>query len=270
MATSAQAPVKNPQATQGRFAWHDLMTTDPQAATAFYTAVVGWSTQEWAGSQPYTLWKAGDAMVGGVMQLPDAAVQQGSPPHWLTYIETQDIDETYALATKLGARTYVPPTDIPTVGRFAVLADPQGATFALFTPLPSDNPPMKNLDRAGEFSWHELMTTQQDAAWAFYEELFGWKKTSAMDMGDHGVYQMFGLTSEIPLGGIYTISEGMGAPPNWLPYIRVDSADAAAERVKQHGGTIKNGPMEVPGGDRITICADPQGCVFAVHSKAST
>ena len=87
-------------------------------------------------------------------------------------------------------------------------------------------------------------------------------------MGDHGVYQMFGLTSEVPLGGLYTIPEGMGAPPNWLPYIHVDSADAAAERVKQAGGSIKNGPMEVPGGDRITICADPQGCVFAVHSKA--
>ena len=150
-----------------------------------------------------------------------------------------------------------------------MLADPQGATFALFTPLPSENPPMKDLGRAGEFSWHELMTTNQNEAFAFYEQLFGWKKTSAMDMGDHGVYQMFGLTSEVPLGGLYTIPEGMGAPPNWLPYIHVDSADAAAERVQQLGGTIKNGPMEVPGGDRIAVCADPQGCHFAVHSKAS-
>jgi predicted enzyme related to lactoylglutathione lyase len=270
MATSAQAPVRNPQATQGRFAWHDLMTTDPDAAKAFYTGVVGWGTQDWPGTTPpYRMWMAGDAMVGGVMQLPDEAVQMGSPPHWLTYIETQDIDETFALATKLGARTYVPPTDIPTVGRFAVLADPQGATFALFTPLPSDNPPMKNLDRAGEFSWRELMTTNQKDAFAFYEELFGWKETSAMDMGEHGVYQMFGLTSEVPIGGVYTIGKEMGAPPNWLPYIHVDSADAATERVKELGGSIKNGPMEVPGGDRITVCADPQGCVFAVHSKAS-
>ena len=271
MATSAQAPVRNPQATQGHFAWHDLMTTDPEAAKKFYAAVVGWGTQDWAGTTPpYTMWMAGDAMVGGVMQLPDEAIKMGSPPHWLTYIETQDIDETYALATKLGARTYVPPTDIPTVGRFAGLADPQGATFALFTPLPSDNPPITDPNRAGAFSWHELMTTNQNDAFGFYEQLFGWKKTSAMDMGDHGVYQMFGLTSDIPLGGLFTIPEGMGAPPNWLPYIHVENADAAAERVKQLGGSIKNGPMEVPGGDRITICADPQGCVFAVHSKANS
>src|SRR5512138_2009409 len=175
MATSAQAPVRNPQATQGRFAWHDLMTTDPEAAKKFYSAVIGWGTQEWTGSsQPYTMWMAGDAMVGGIMELPEEARKMGAPPHWLTYLETQDIDETYALATKLGARTYVPPTDIPTVGRFAVLADPQGATFALFTPLPSERPPMKDLDREGAFSWHELMTTNQTDAWTFYEELFGW------------------------------------------------------------------------------------------------
>jgi predicted enzyme related to lactoylglutathione lyase len=87
-----------------------------------------------------------------------------------------------------------------------------------------------------------------------------------MDMGEHGVYQMFGL-EDATFGGIYDIQPGMGAPPNWLPYIRVDDADAAAERVKQSGGSLKNGPMEVPGGDRIAICADPQGAVFAVHSK---
>jgi predicted enzyme related to lactoylglutathione lyase len=270
MATSAQAPVRNPNAVQGRFTWHDLMTTDPDAAKAFYTGVAGWGTQDWPGTTPpYTMFLAGDAMVGGVMQLPDEAIQQGAMSHWLTYIETQDVDETFALATKLGASIYVPPTDIPTVGRFAVLADPQGAMFALFTPLPSANPPERDPNRAGEFSWHELMTTQQDDAFAFYEELFGWKKTSAMDMGEHGVYQMFGLTSEVPIGGVYTIGKEMGAPPNWLPYIHVDSADAATERVKELGGSIKNGPMEVPGGDRITVCADPQGCVFAVHSKAS-
>ena len=266
--TTAQAPVRNPNAIRGRFTWHDLMTSDPEAAKKFYTTVVGWGTQDWTGTTPpYTMWMAGGTMVGGVMQLPAEAVSQGSPPHWLTYIETPDIDETFALATQRGARTYVAPTDIPTVGRFAVLADPQGAAFALFTPSGETQP--HNEQQAGEFSWHELMTTSQKDAFAFYQELFGWHETSAMDMGEHGVYQMFGLTSEAPMGGVFTIGEGMGAPPNWLPYIRVDSADAAAERVKQNGGTIKNGPMDVPGGDRITICADPQGAVFAVHSAGA-
>ena len=101
MATSAQATtaVANPSAVRGRFIWHDLMTTDPDAAKEFYSGVVGWGKQDWPGTTPpYTMWMAGETMVGGVMQLPDEAVQMGSPPHWLTYIDllrdsaTLDVD----------------------------------------------------------------------------------------------------------------------------------------------------------------------------------
>jgi predicted enzyme related to lactoylglutathione lyase len=267
MTTSAQAPARNDQALRGRFDWHELMTTDTEAAKQFYTTVIGWGTQDYPGSNPpYTMWTAGGTPVGGLMHLPDEAAQQGSPPHWLTYIESQDVDETYAHATQLGARTYVPPTDIPGIGRFTVLADPQGATFAVFTPVPSSNP--MTTPSLGDFSWHELMTTNESDGFEFYAALFGWRKTSAMDMGEMGTYQMFGLGDE-PMGGMYTIPPGMGAPPMWLPYMHVESADAAAERVQQNGGSIKNGPMEVPGGDRIAICADPQGTAFAVHSRAN-
>jgi uncharacterized protein len=266
MTTSAQAPTRNSAAVLGRFDWHELMTTDPAAAKSFYTAVVGWGTQEWPGSNPpYTMWTAGESPVGGVMQLPEEAARQGAPPHWLTYIESQDVDETHAAAAGLGARTYVPPTDIPSVGRFAVLADPQGAMFAVFTPI-ADSMANPGAPRLGDFSWHELMTSSESDAFDFYAKLFGWRKTSAMDMGEMGTYQMFGLGEE-PMGGMYTIPPGMGAPPMWLPYAHVDNADAAADRVKQRGGTVKNGPMEVPGGDRIAVCEDPQGAVFAVHSR---
>jgi predicted enzyme related to lactoylglutathione lyase len=192
---------------------------------------------------------------------------QGTPPHWLTYIETPNIDETVSHATALGARTYVPPKDIPTVGRFAVLADPQGAVFAIFAPL-SQSPAPDGDPRLGDFSWHELLTTDHRAAFDFYEKLFGWTKTSAMDMGAMGVYQMYGQNG-VTVGGMYDIQPGMQAPPSWLPYIRVDSADRAAERAKEEGATIINGPMEVPGGDRIAILFDPQGAAIAVHSKKS-
>ena len=266
MTTSVQNTTHNANAVRGRFNWHELLTKDPEAARRFYTAVVGWGTQIFESSNPpYTMWMAGDTPVGGIQKLPDEAAAHGAPSSWLTYIETQDVDETVDHATRLGAQIFVRATDIPNVGRFAVLADPQGVTFAVYMPLTA----MPDHEAGvGEFSWHELMTSNQDAGFAFYEELFGWTKTSAMDMGEQGVYQMFGLSSDAPMGGVYSIPPGMGAPPNWLPYIRVDNADAAAERVKANGGTLKNGPMEVPGGDRIAICEDPQGCVFAVHSKA--
>jgi predicted enzyme related to lactoylglutathione lyase len=265
MTTSAQAPARNTSAVQGRFDWHELMTTDADAAKQFYTAVIGWGTQNWPGSNPpYTMWTADGATLGGMMELPDEGARPGTPPHWVTYIESQDVDETHAHAVQLGARTFVPPTDIPSVGRFAVLADPQGATFAIFTPLPSSNPmPTPTL---GDFTWHELLTRNEQDAFEFYAALFGWRRTSAMDMGEMGTYQMFGLTDQ-PMGGMYTIQPGMSGATMWLPYMHVDNADAAAERVRQHGGIVENGPMEVPGGDRIAICTDPQGAAFAVHSR---
>jgi predicted enzyme related to lactoylglutathione lyase len=265
MTTSAQAPSVTTNAVRGRFVWHDLMTTDIEGAKQFYSAIAGWGTQLWGDTTPpYTMWTVGQAPIGGTMALPDEVAQSGTPPHWLTYIESPDVDETVTRATQLGATTFVPPTDIPTVGRFAVLADPQGAMFAVFTPLTTspahDGPP-----NVGEFSWHELATSDLSAGFAFYEELFGWSKTSAMDMGGGATYQMFGK-GEVPVGGMYATSPEKPMPPNWLPYIRVPDADVTAERAKSLGAMIVQGPMEVPGGDRIAVLVDPQGAAVAVHS----
>lgn len=268
MTSSAQAPSATTNAVRGRFVWHDLMTNDVEGAKRFYTAIAGWGTQQWAESTPpYTMWTVGEVPIGGVMALPEEVARSGTPPHWLTYVETPDVDETFARATRLGATTFVPPTDIPTVGRFAVLADPQGAAFAVFSPL-AQSPAHDGPPSVGEFSWHELLTTDLSAGFAFYEELFGWSKTSAMDMGGGATYQMFG-SGETPVGGMYEKQPDMPAPPNWLPYIRVDSADSAAERAKALGATVVREPMEVPGGDRIAIIIDPQGATVAVHSTKS-
>ena len=87
------------------------------------------------------------------------------------------------------------------------------------------------------------------------------------DMGPMGVYFIFKRNGR-DVGGMFNISKEMPMPPSWLHYVRVDSADTAAERVKANGGQVVNGPMEVPGGDRIAQCVDPQGAAFAVHSKA--
>jgi len=249
----------------GRFMWYELMTTDPGGAEEFYTAVTGWGTAPFdgAGDMPYTMWMQGEAPVGGLMQLPPEAAAHGAPPHWLAYIGTPDLDATYARALELGASTYVPPTTIPDVGRFAVLADPQGATFAAYTPA-ADSPGHPGPAKVGEFSWHELITTDHPAALGFYADLFGWEKTDEMDMGDMGVYQMYGQGDET-YGGMYNKPEEIPGPPHWLLYVRVPDVTAAAETVTRLGGQVLNGPMDVPGGDRVVQCMDPQGGVFALH-----
>ena len=249
---------------RGRICWHELLTTDPKAAIAFYKRVVGWGTQAYSKGSPYVMWTAQGKPMGGVMALAADAQRMGSPPAWVMYVAVPDVDESVSDATALGARTYVPPRDIPAIGRFAVLADPQGATFALFssaTSVPGHDAPSKR----GEFSWHDLATTDWRAAWSFYERLFGWVKTEAMEVGPIGTYQMFGRAGQT-LGGMFTKPREMTGPSQWLCYALVSSADRAATATKQHGGKVLSGPMEVPGGDRIVKCLDAQGAAFAAHS----
>ncbi|MCP3963572.1 MAG: VOC family protein [bacterium] len=249
----------------GRFVWHDLMTSDPGAAKDFYTTVVGWGTIPFEGADPpYDMWTNGGAPLGGVAQLPPEAL---APPHWLAYVASPDVDATTKQAGDLGGNVMVQPTDIPNVGRFAVIADPQGAVFAAYTPSGEapghDGPP--NL---GEFSWHELATTDYKAALAFYSKLFGWHDAEAMDMGEGvGIYQMYRRT-EIPLGGMFNKPAEMPGPPSWLHYARVDDVSRVVEVVKEHGGQVLSGPMEVPGGDFVATCMDPQGAAFAIHHTA--
>lgn len=252
----------------GRFVWHEVMTTDPDAAIEFYQKVIGWSLMPWDADPNYRMFAWKNAPMAGVMLLPEEARQAAAPPHWLTYISVRDVDATLAQASGLGARTYLEPMDVPTVGRLAVLADPQGATFAIFR---AENAGHITDDMTvGDFSWHELATDDWKTAWEFYQALFGWEHDHDFDMGPvMGTYWMFRRPGgSRPLGGMFN------RPPeipvaNWLPYVHVKNADTTAATAARHGGRVVHGPMEVPGGDRIAQILDPQGALFAVHSLAA-
>jgi predicted enzyme related to lactoylglutathione lyase len=154
---------------------------------------------------------------------------------------------------------------MPPVGKWVVLQDPQGAVFAAFTPSRAPTAPEHPVE-LGDFSWHELATSDWKAAFEFYKKLFGWQETSAMDMGpDLGMYQMYGRGGA-PLGGIYNKPKNAPGPSAWLPYIRVTDARTTPAATKKGGGQVINGPLEVPGGDWITMAMDPQGAPFATHS----
>ena len=249
----------------GSFVWCELMTTDTAAAESFYKKVVGWTTVPFGPDGSYTvLNNSAGSGVGGMMKLPDQAKQMGAPPHWLMYVGTPNVDETATRIAQLGGRVLRQPDDIPSVGRFAIVQDPFGAAFAVITPKPAPGMPERKKGDTGEFSWFELYTPNPDGAWNFYQTLFGWEKTSAMDMGDMGIYQMFGRGGGIPNGGI--MKPPPGAPAAWMPYALVKDAKAAAAATTANGGKIVNGPMEVPGGDWIAQGMDPQGAMFSVHS----
>ncbi len=251
----------------GRFVWYELLTSDPKAAIDFYTHVVGWKTEAFGepppGQEGYTMWVGGQGPLGGVMTLPEQAKQMGAPPHWMANVSVASVDDTVARAQRMGGRVYVEPSDMPSVGRFAIIADPQGASMSLVTLLQ----PMAAHDttKHGEFAWNELATTDAPAALNFYGELFGWKKLDEHDMGPMGTYLLYGQDGK-HYGGMFTKTKDMPMPTAWLYYVQVDDLEAAISRAKDRGARLLNGPMEVPGGTHIAQLMDPQGAAFALHS----
>jgi predicted enzyme related to lactoylglutathione lyase len=246
------------------------MTSDPQAAIAFYGDVVGWTGQPFGGERtddPYTVMSGSAGPMGGIMAIPAEAKDCGMSPWWGGYVGSADVDADAKRLAAAGGKVMREPDDIPGVGRFAVMADPGGAVFMLLKGSSPDGmeaaPPMAE----GHVGWHELYSGDFDADMAFYTGALGWSKGEAMDMGEMGSYQLVSQTGgsdfQSMTGGIMPRPREVPVPV-WLFYFVVGDIDAAAERVKAGGGAVLNGPMEVPGGGWIIQATDPQGAMFAL------
>jgi len=251
---------------QGRFVWYELITTETEAAKSFYADVMGWDTGE--VSMPgttYTLFSVGDISVGGLMKLPNDARNMGAKPHWIGYVEVDDVEATNDRLKQLGGAVHVPPTDIPNVGRFSIVADPQLATLALLERLQPQERRVQP-DTPGCVGWHELLAADWKKALAFYSELFGWQEAEA-NVGARGTDQRFSVGGQT-IGGVVTKPPKVPVP-FWLYYFNIGDIDAAVKRVKVGGGQILNGPVEVLGGSWIIHCRDPQGAIFALVGERS-
>jgi predicted enzyme related to lactoylglutathione lyase len=253
---------------QGSFVWYELMSTDVAAAKAFYGKVVGWATQDMPmPGMTYTLLLAEAKQVGGMMSIPKDALAAGMRPFWGCYIDVSDCDAAASKVQRLGGKVHAPPTDIPNIGRFAMVADPQGAVFNVFKPQPS---PQQSGERGvsnapGQVGWHELHAQDGATAFDFYSEMFGWRKGESHDMGPMGTYQLFTI-NDIPSGGMFN-SPAAASARFWLIYFSVPAIDAAAKRLTDAGGKITNGPVQVPGGLWVVQGTDPQGASFGLLSQ---
>jgi predicted enzyme related to lactoylglutathione lyase len=241
------------------------MTTDMSAAETFYKTVVGWTSAPFAGSpQAYTEFsRSAGSPVAGMMTKPDGI---DAPPFWAMYVGVPKLEEAAAHITRLGGAACSPVIDVPTVGRMQMMQDPQGAAFYIYEPASLELPP-EGAAEIGEASWLELMTTDASAAMNFYNEVFGWQPSEALDMGPIGKYQMFNRPHGMIGGMMNKPPEAANVPSNWQIYFRVPDIDAAVELIKANGGQILNGPVEVPGGDRIVNAMDPQGAAFSLHAR---
>jgi predicted enzyme related to lactoylglutathione lyase len=250
----------------GRFIWYELMTPDVAGAETFYSDVVGWTCDHMPmGEMTYTIVGPGVG-VGGMMPLTDEAKAQGIPPNWTAYVYVDDVDAAAAKVKQLGGAVNVEPTDIPGIGRFAIVADPTGAVIAIMTPAPMETPrPEVARDALGNVGWHELYAGDLEKAFAFYAEMFGWKKDSDMDMGPMGAYRLYS-NQDGQMGGMMKKPDQIPVPC-WVYYFSVADIDQAAAKITASGGQVMMGPHMVPSGDWIVQAVDPQGAVFALTGK---
>jgi len=259
-------------AHEGKFVWYELVTTDAAAAASFYASVVGWEAepapQTTAGGEPYTVLRIPGAKMGsaGIMTISADMAANGARPAWIGYIGVENVDAMTSAFTGKGGKVLMPPMDIPEIGRFSVVSDPQGAIIYLFTPrMPAGGvPEAPKPGTPGTVGWHELYAADGPEAFAFYAGQFGWVKSTAMDMGAMGVYQLFAFASDGPdVGAVMTKMANM-PQPFWNYYFNVGALDPAVEAIGRHGGSVINGPMEVPGGSWIVQAVDPQGAMFSL------
>ena len=248
---------------QGKFAWFELMTSDTTAAGKFYSDVVGWTTQEMPGDGPaYTVFNLDGVGMAGMLHLPQHT-------GWIGYIAVDDLDAHIEKIVEAGGKLWKPATDVPGVLRFAVLSDPQGAGIVVFTPNPAMPSPVRPAPPApGTIGWHELYTTDVDAAFSFYSKLFGWTKVSDMDMGQMGIYRIFDEGDHKPMGDGGMMTKAPHIPVScWNFYFHVESFKAAVKRVEAGGGKVLYGPAQVPGNAWTINGQDPQGAAFSLVSS---
>lgn len=243
---------------RGRFVWHELVTPQSAASHEFYAKALGWQTQDWDGDPTHTMFAGPNGPLGGTV------VDASTAPHWVTYVAVDDIDATVEQTQSLGGSVLHPVTEIGGgAGRYAILADPQGVKFGIYSAGAEGTMGPESAPKPGEFSWHELATTDAAAALNFYGKLFGWREVDKLPMGPLGFYHLFGRDGEA-IGGVF--NRGPEIPCSaWLGYVRVQGLAQVVEQVQAGGGTLVMAPMEVPGGSWIAQFTDPHGARFAVH-----
>ncbi len=248
--------------------WADVMTPDVEAASRFYSSVLGWSVEppdeRYGGYVIATMRAAPAAGIGPIQQA-------GAPAAWTMYFAADDVDAVAARVPELGGSLLVPPGDVAPgdaaggdagpPGRMCVAADPSGAVFGVWQAGSHIGAGIAN--EHGALTWDDLRSTDPDAARAFYADLFGFRTDPLPDAGPD--YALFTLPGEsAPLGGMGgMMGAPEGTPSHWLVYFAVPDAAAAASAAEAGGGTVLMRDFASPYGT-IAMLADPAGATFLV------
>lgn len=245
--------------------WVDLATPDIEAAARFYGEVFGWEVPERPNSAEmggYRRAVKNGKDVAGVMPL----MQEGQPPAWSTYVSVDDIEAIGRAVQENDGTMIAEPMAVADYGRLALFTDPEGAFFGMWEP--ADFAGAELVNEPGTVGWNELGTRDPAAAKQFYGAVFGWSYDE--EPSDRvGTYTIAKVDDSMVAGMIDMNALEMPPeiPANWLAYFIVDDADAALEKIRSGGGSVMNGPIDIPPG-RFAVVADPFGAAFAVMQPA--
>lgn len=243
----------------GEICWADLSSPNPERAAAFYTALLGWTTEvapepEAGGYTTFLLDGEPVAAVGPTQQ-------EGQPATWMTYVATDDADATAAAVAAAGGTVLAEPMDVMGYGRMLVFLDPGGAVAAAWQA--GSMAGAEAAGRPGATSWHELTTREPDISRAFYGAVFGWESRDVPFEG--GTYVLLERAGAAVAGLMPMVGDEWPAdlPAHWMVYLEVEDPDAVAERAGPLGGTVSVPPTDTPAG-RFAVLTDPTGAVFSI------
>ena len=246
--------------------WFELSTNDQDAAKVFYSNLFGWEVADnpMGPDAVYTIFKVDGKDAAAACTLQPEQAAHGVPPNWAVYIAVENADTTASKITSAGGTMVMPPFDVMDLGRMAVALDPAGAAFCLWQPALNTGTQIGGV--TGTIGWIELSTTDDTGAAKFYGDVFGWKVSNGQGSqagpNDYAHIENAGAM----IGGIPPASmRNPNAPPHWLSYVSVADVAASTEKAKSLGANVYMGPMDIGENGKISVLADPQGAVFALH-----
>lgn len=240
--------------------WADLGSPDPDASASFYEDLLGLETteadEEMGG---YRMFLRQGKQVAGLMSLQ----QEGQPPSWTTYIDVDDADAVAEKVKEAGGQVYIEPVDVREFGRMAIFADPTGAVYGVWQP--GEHKGAEVVGETGSVAWHQCNTRDPDKALEFYGQVFGWE-SERVDTGGADYWQ---LSSEgASVGGLFRMGDDFPdeVPGHWIVYFAVEDADAATEKARENGATVRVEPLDNEAG-RFSVLQDPHGAAFALINQ---
>lgn len=253
----------------GKMIWADLVTPDIEGAKRFYGALFGWTFRDVPGDPNYSLALLDGEPLAGLFQkaLPAGQAQQ---PAWLTFLAVQDVNVAQEAAVQHGGKVLYKSHDYPQRGRQAILADPEGAVFAVLAAEGGDPPDY--LAEPGEWIWSSLLVKDPQPETVFYQTLFGYDVYDLASEGESGAAQHYILSSDdYARAGLNALpSDSKHRLPHWLNFVRVTDAADTAKKAVAAGGRVLVEPRVDRHGGHLAILADPSGAAFGVMEWSST